>query len=53
LNSYRQDLWQSELEAGLAEAGRTLVEAMTMPNPVAWKIDLALCLRRIAAAPYR
>jgi hypothetical protein len=53
LNSFRQDLWQSELEAGLVEAGRTLSEATTTPNLVAWKIDLALRLRRISAAPYR
>ena len=53
LNSFRQDLWRRELEAALAEAGRTLDEAATTPNLVAWKLELARRLRREVAATYR
>jgi hypothetical protein len=53
LNSFRLDLWQRELAAGLAEAGRTLPEAANGPKISAWKLDLARRLRCTAAAPYR
>ena len=53
LDAFRRNLWQHELECGLADLGRTIGDAAATPKGVAWKIDLARRLRTVAAAPYR
>ena len=53
LNAFRLNLWQHELECGLADLGQTRGNAAAAPKGVAWKIDLARRLRTVAAAPYR
>lgn len=53
LSTFREDLWQRELAAGLREVGHTLDDAATDPSINPWKLELALRLRRVTAAHYR
>jgi hypothetical protein len=37
LNEFRRNLWQHELECGLADLGKTLGDAANSPKSMAWK----------------
>jgi len=52
LEEFRLNLWQQELEVGLAQIGQTLVSAATAPKTIRWKLELAYRLRQASAAPY-
>lgn len=52
LEEFRRDLWQQELEAGLAQVGKTLDDAATAPKTIRWKLEVADRLRQKSAAPY-
>jgi len=53
LRGLQRDCWQRELEAGLAELGKTLADAERDAKGAGWKIDLARRLRVAANAPHR
>lgn len=53
LRGLPRDCWQRELEAGLAELGKTLADAERDAKGAGWKIDLARRLRVAANAPHR
>jgi len=52
LAEFRQNLWQQELEAGLAQIGQTLDAAAAAPKTISWKLELAHRLRQASTAPY-
>ena len=52
LEEFRQNLWQQELEVGLAQIGETLDSAAAAPKTIRWKLELAHRLRHASAAPY-
>lgn len=52
LEDFRQNLWQQELELGLAQLGQTLNAAAAAPKTIRWKLELAYQLRQASAAPY-
>ena len=53
LEELRRNLWESELEAGLSEVGKTLADVERDAKGVPWKKNVAQRLRRLANAPYR
>jgi len=52
LEAFRLNLWQQELEVGLAQIRQTLVIAAAAPKTIRWKLELAYRLRQASAAPY-
>ena len=52
MEDFRQNLWQQELELGLAQLGQTLNTAAAAPKTIRWKLELAYQLRQASAAPY-
>ena len=52
LEGFRQNLWQQELELGLAQIGQTLDDAAAAPKTIIWKLQLPDRLRQATSAPY-
>ncbi len=52
LKQMKRDVWQRELDAALAAAGKDLNDAQCDLKGAAWKITLARRLRETANAPY-
>lgn len=53
IQEWKEDLWARELEAGLAELGKTSEDAERDAKSAGWKIALARQLRARANAPHR
>ena len=52
LREFKSARWQHELEAALADSGRTFADIADSPKGASWKIALAVRLRNTVVPPY-